>query len=161
MDQRYLVTLAREFRAGEGSFLLQLRIDLYWDKEAFDRLTEAMRACCKDYQYSQGQIERELKKQEQLTEQQLEDEPFADAYYLRKNEHDTMLPRWLAEGFWYLSTFVRAHTSHPAWQQTIAREPEYFSKSYERLNALASWFFSGELPWTDEEKGWVSTIVSS
>lgn len=156
MDKRYLTTLAREFRAGEGSFLLQLRIDLYWDKEAFLRLTEAMRACCKDYQYSREQIEREFNEQSQLTDEQLEDEQFADEYYLRRNEYDTMLPRWLADGFWYLSTFVRGHTSHPAWERTIAQEPEYFSQAYERLDDLASWFFSGQLPWIDEEKGWVS-----
>src|SRR5947209_3744657 len=157
MDESYLKTLAHEFRAGEDSFLLQLRIDLYWDKEAFDRLTEAMRQCCKHYQYSQDQIDRELREQEQLTKEQIEDEQFADEYYLQKQ--DTMLPRWLAEGFWHLSTFVRDWTSHPAWEKTIDREPEYFAKAYERLDDLASWFFSGNCPWIDEEKGWASTFV--
>lgn len=154
MDRQYLSTLAREFRAGEGSFVLQLRINLYWDKDAFRRLTEAMRACCKDYQYSQEQFERDAKEQEPLTEEQLEDEQFADEYYLQKNANDTKLPRWLADGFWFLSTFVRGYTSHPAWTQTIAREPEYFSNAYERLDDLASWFFSGCCPWIDEGKGW-------
>jgi hypothetical protein len=154
MAERYLTILAREFRAGEGSFLLQLRIEMYWDRDAFRRLTEAMRTCCKDYQYSQEQLERDLKEQEQLTEEQLEDEQFADEYSLHKNENDTMLPRWIADGFWYLSTFVRDHTSHPAWEQTIAREPEYFSHAYARLDDLADWFFSGQCPWIDEEKGW-------
>src|SRR5262249_46560358 len=84
MDRPYLTTLAREFRAGQGSFLLQLRIDMYWDKDAFRRLTEAMRACCKDYQYSPEQRARDLKEQEQLTEEQMEDEQFADEYYLQK-----------------------------------------------------------------------------
>jgi hypothetical protein len=154
MDKHYLTILAREFRAGEGSFLLQLRIDMYWDKDAFGHLTEAMRACCKDYQYSQEHLERDLQEQEQLTQEQMEDEQFADEYYLHKNEDDTMLPRWLADGFWYLSTFVRDHTSHPAWEQTIACEPEYFSHAYTRLDDLASWFFSGCCPWIDEEKGW-------
>src|SRR6185437_11432252 len=100
---------------------------------------------------------RDLVEQEQFTEEQVEDEQFADAYYIQKNE--TLLPQWLADGFWYLSTFVRGHTSHPAWEQTIAEEPEYFSQAYERLDALASWFFSGQSPWTDEEKGWASTFV--
>lgn len=93
MDERYLTILAHEFRAGGGSFLLQLRIERYWDKDAFHRLTEAMRACCKDYQYSQEHLERDLKMQKQLTEEQLKDEQFADEYYLHKNEDDTMLPR--------------------------------------------------------------------
>ena len=154
MEKHYLTTLAREFRAGEGSFLLQLRIEMYWDKNAFRRLTEAMRACCRDYQHSQEQHERFRKEQEQLTEAQMADEQFADEYYPHHNGNDTMLPRWLAEGFWCLSTWVRDHTSHPAWEKTIAQEPEYFSHAYNRLDELASWFFSGECPWIDEEKGW-------
>jgi hypothetical protein len=48
MDGQYLIPLAHEFRAGEGSFLLQLRIDMYWDKDAFRRLTEAMPVCCNE-----------------------------------------------------------------------------------------------------------------
>lgn len=154
MEQQYLTILAREFRAGEGSFLLRLRNEMYWDKDAFRRLTEAMRACCQDYQHSQEQQERFRKEQEQLTEEQMADEQFADEYYLHHNGDDTMLPRWLADGFWYLSTFVRGHTSHPAWEKTIAQEPEYFSHAYDRLDDLASWFFGGECPWIDEEKGW-------
>ncbi|HEU5377497.1 MAG TPA: hypothetical protein VFV38_18905 [Ktedonobacteraceae bacterium] len=58
MEQRYLTILAHEFRAGEGSFLLRLRNEMYWDKDAFHRLTEAMRTCCRDYQHSQEQQKR-------------------------------------------------------------------------------------------------------
>jgi hypothetical protein len=154
MEKRYLTILAREFRAGEGSFLLRLRNEMDWDKDAFRRLTEAMRACCRDYQHSHEQHEQFRKEQEQLTEEQMADEQFADEYYPHHNGNDTMLPRWLADGFWYLSTFVRGHTSHPAWEKIVAQEPEYFSHAYERLDDLASWFFSGECPWIDEEKGW-------
>ena len=39
-------TLAHEFKAEDGSFLLTLRIELIWDDAAFQRLTEAMAACC-------------------------------------------------------------------------------------------------------------------
>lgn len=53
MDSDYRSILWSEFFAEEGSFLLQLRVDLYWDKAAFDRLTEAMRACCKEYEREQ------------------------------------------------------------------------------------------------------------
>jgi hypothetical protein len=37
--------LRREFDAEEGSFLLQLRCDLVWDKAAFSRLVAAMEKC--------------------------------------------------------------------------------------------------------------------
>ncbi|GAB3660046.1 hypothetical protein GCM10028833_39280 [Glycomyces tarimensis] len=42
----YLETLRREFEAQEGSFLLQMRCDLKWDRAAFTRLERAMRAVC-------------------------------------------------------------------------------------------------------------------
>lgn len=42
-----LDVLRGEFSAQEGSFLLQLRCDLVWDRAAFTRLTEAMLAYCR------------------------------------------------------------------------------------------------------------------
>jgi len=45
MDEA-MKTLAREFAAEEGSFLLRLRCDLAWDRAAFTRLERAMRAAC-------------------------------------------------------------------------------------------------------------------
>ncbi|MFC4035996.1 hypothetical protein ACFO3J_31710 [Streptomyces polygonati] len=45
MDEAIEV-LRREFEAEEGSFLLQLRGDLMWDRAAFTRLERAMRAAC-------------------------------------------------------------------------------------------------------------------
>jgi hypothetical protein len=41
-----LELLRREFAAEEGSFLLQLRCDLHWDRGAFSRLEQAMRRVC-------------------------------------------------------------------------------------------------------------------
>ena len=130
-----LAILWHEFMAEPGSFLLKLRIEYRWDKVAFDRLTEAMRKCCKEYE------------QKQKTEE----------YYL----HYILdkVPRWLASGFWFLSHIVRDITVHPAWDEQREREPEYFNKAYERLDRLALWFFEGQCPWNDEEKGWRSTIV--
>jgi hypothetical protein len=41
--------LQREFEAADGSFLLCLRSDLVWDRAAFTRLEQAMRAACELY----------------------------------------------------------------------------------------------------------------
>jgi hypothetical protein len=41
-----LELLRQEFRAEDGSFLLQLRVDLHWDRQAFTRLEQAMRRVC-------------------------------------------------------------------------------------------------------------------
>ena len=41
-----LELLRHEFNAGDGSFLIQLRVDLHWDRHAFSRLEQAMRRVC-------------------------------------------------------------------------------------------------------------------
>ena len=121
MNEDYLPVLWREFFSEEGSFLLQLRVAHDWDREAFERLTNAMTLCCKDYE------------QEQKTEEQ------------RMQAIQVKLPRWLASGFWFLSTEVRVltDTRHRYWEKEIARDPKYHEKAYERLDALAFWFFEG------------------
>lgn len=123
MIATYYDVLQREFAAEEGSFLLQLKCDMYWDKAAFTRLTEAMLECCRAYDL--------WDKNPTL---------MGDAY------DKTKLPRWLAEGFYYLATFVRGHTSHHAWEARIARERAYFEAAYEQLDDLADWFFTGRCP---------------
>ena len=123
MSDDWYGILQHEFNANEGSFLLQLRSNLVWDKGAFSRLVEAMVECCRAYDTSN-------------------DPPttaFPGSPY-----YELTVPRWLADGFWYLSTFVRDHTSHTAWHQKIAREPDYYNKAYERLFDLADWFFTGQ-----------------
>jgi hypothetical protein len=45
-DADDLELVRREFSAEDGSFLLQLRIDLHWDRHAFSRLEQAMRRVC-------------------------------------------------------------------------------------------------------------------
>lgn len=157
MVDKYLEVLAHEFSGGKGSFILQLRLDLYWDKDAFNRMTEAMYLCCKHYQYTKEQLEQEMKEQSLITEEQFEDKQFAIDFILRKK--DIMLPRWLAEGFWYVPQFTWDWTSHPSWEKKRASEPDYFKKAYNRLHSLADWFFTGRSPWIDEEKEWVSTFV--
>ncbi len=42
----YLTVLQNEFEAGEGSFLIQIRPDLNWDKTSFTRLISAMQTHC-------------------------------------------------------------------------------------------------------------------
>ncbi|MCY1139370.1 hypothetical protein OWR29_15325 [Actinoplanes sp. Pm04-4] len=42
--------LRHEFESAEGSFMLRLRTELRWDKEAFTRLERAMRSACADHE---------------------------------------------------------------------------------------------------------------
>lgn len=107
--KNYLEILKHEFDAEDGSFLIQLRCNLYWDKTAFERLTDAMKVCCES------------------------------------SEENQLLERWLAEGFWYVQDFVKAHTSHPNFSKPYS--PLYYEKAYERLDDLAYWFFTGESPY--------------
>jgi hypothetical protein len=48
----YLLLLRNEFEAGEGSFLIQIRPDLNWDKASFSRLITVMQRCCHEYSES-------------------------------------------------------------------------------------------------------------
>lgn len=130
-----LAILWHDFFSEPGSFLLKLHVEYRWDKEAFDRMTEAMRKCCKLFKQKPGTEDYHLH------------------YVLDK------VPRWLASGFWFLSHEARDITAHHAWDKEYRQEPEYFNKAYERLYYLAFWFFERQCPWLDEEKGWRSTFV--
>jgi hypothetical protein len=121
MADDYTAVLAHEFSAGEGSFLLQLRVQLIWDKVAFTRLIESMLACCRVYDAHERRA--------------------AGVGY---SADTALLPRWLAEGFWYVSWFVRGWTTHPSWAERTAPEQEYYDAAYERLSDLAYWFFMGD-----------------
>ncbi|MBC7797837.1 MAG: hypothetical protein H7Z37_13270 [Pyrinomonadaceae bacterium] len=104
-----LETLKREFDAEDDSFLIKLRCDFYWDKNAFERLTNAMKGYCE------------------------------------KNQENKLLERWIAEGFWFISHFVKDYSSHPHFPKPYT--PEYYEKAYERLDDLAYWFFFGQSPY--------------
>jgi hypothetical protein len=58
-DADDLELLRREFSAEDGSFLLQLRTDLHWDRQAFSRLEQAMRRTCTRLE-SRDQLDRWL-----------------------------------------------------------------------------------------------------
>jgi hypothetical protein len=45
--QDWRAVLQKEFAAEPGSFLVELRFDLRWDRAAFSRLTYAMEQCCR------------------------------------------------------------------------------------------------------------------
>jgi hypothetical protein len=116
----YLTVLREEFSAKEGSFLLFLRGEMIWNREAFTRLTQAMLAYCKGM------------------------------------ENEDFVPRWVAEGFWYMSFYVRGFTLHPRWKKIILQDEEYYERAYKRLDDLASWFFEGRCPSANPEKTFAS-----
>ena len=58
-DMDDIQLLWQEFNAADSSFLLQLRVDLHWDRHAFSRLEQAMRRVCTK-QETQAQLDRWL-----------------------------------------------------------------------------------------------------
>jgi hypothetical protein len=101
-----------------------------WDTVAFSRLTAAMLACCQAYDTANT----------------------TPTLWPNVPRDTAQVPRWLAEGFWYLATFVKDHTAHPAWRERIARAPTYYERAYRRLEDLADWFFSGSCPYQDPSR---------
>src|SRR5262249_57673260 len=58
------------------------------------------------------------------------------------HEGRDVIARWIAEGFWYLETFVPDHSGHPAFPRPHG--DEYYESAYERLHDLSYWLFVGE-----------------
>jgi len=57
------------------------------------------------------------------------------------------IPRWIAEGFWYLGWFVRDWSEHPNFPRQ--HDHTYYAHAYERLHDLASWLFIGQSPYEE------------
>ena len=64
-----------------------------------------------------------------------------------RQESRDRLDRWLAEGYWYLSDFVPAHTSHPDFPRP--GPAEYYEAATRRLRDLQNWFVTGRSPYLD------------
>jgi hypothetical protein len=63
-------------------------------------------------------------------------------------EERDQLPRWLVDGFSFASLFVRSWTGHPSFRRPESEE--YYEACLQRLDDLASWFFSGRSPYVAE-----------
>ena len=50
----YLDILRHELEADDDSFLIKMRVELEWDREAFSRMTEAMRIYCDSH--TEGEV---------------------------------------------------------------------------------------------------------
>ncbi len=66
----------------------------------------------------------------------------------RATVSEARVERWVAEGFWYLSWFVKDWTTHPNFPRPHGGE--YYQAAYEYLDGLAYWFFFDDSPWTDD-----------
>lgn len=66
---------------------------------------------------------------------------------VRTAEHGDKIPRWLAEGFWLLDTFVSDWSSHASFPRPLPSE--YYAAAYARLHDLAYWLFVGENPYQE------------
>lgn len=64
--------------------------------------------------------------------------------YLESDRDVENLPRWVAEGFWFLDHFVRQWTSHTDFPRTSTHE--YYEAAHQRLHDLAWWLFMGSSP---------------
>ena len=62
-------------------------------------------------------------------------------------EGQESLERWLAQGFWFMSWFVKDWTTHPGFHRP--QPQEYYENALDRLNDLSYWFFFGYSPYED------------
>jgi hypothetical protein len=62
-------------------------------------------------------------------------------------ENAEYFDRWLADGFWYLSFFVKSWASHENFLRELP--DEYYRDAFQLLFDLASYFFTGSHPYID------------
>jgi hypothetical protein len=123
--------LEHEFAGEDDTFLGRLHMDNVWDEEAFERLTDAMRACCEAYDDNMIQPPLHNMIQPPL--------PGMERAYDR-----TLPPRWLAAGFWYCYTEIEGYAHRAARQEATATDADKYSQGYYRLFFLATRFFTGD-----------------
>lgn len=70
--------------------------------------------------------------------------------YVRGRDHDAPIPRWVADGFWYLDWWVEDWSSHECFPRPHGEA--YYSAAYERLHALAFWLFTGSPMYEGEDE---------
>ena len=56
--------------------------------------------------------------------------------------------RWVAEGFWFLSWYVRSWSTHENFPREFSED--YYERAYGLLSDLAFFFFVGEHPYIDK-----------
>jgi hypothetical protein len=69
--------------------------------------------------------------------------------YLASDREKENLERWVAEGFWYLSHFVKDWTSNASFPKEFSTA--YYESAFERLYDLAHWLFVGESPYQTDD----------
>lgn len=67
-----------------------------------------------------------------------------------------MIERWLADGFWYLPSFVQSWTSHPDFPRK--QMPMDLRLACGLLEDLAHWFFTDDCPWEDPDS-WLQSLL--
>jgi hypothetical protein len=67
---------------------------------------------------------------------------------VKSRNPEVPIPRWLAEGFWFLDWFVKDWSTHPNFPRPLAER--YYRRAYERLHDLAYWLFMGKSPYENE-----------
>ena len=65
--------------------------------------------------------------------------------HCEKHSQDKKVERWIAEGFWFIPTFVRDWSSHENFPRLFP--DKYYIKACNLLDELAFWFFMGTNPW--------------
>ena len=55
------------------------------------------------------------------------------------------IPRWIAEGFWFLDFFVKEWSGHENFPRPA--DTRYYERANQRLHDLAFWLFTGQSPY--------------
>lgn len=71
--------------------------------------------------------------------------------YCRSLEEEVKLEREIAEGFWFISHFVRDWTTHEGFRNANKLPEEYYIEAYELIYHLSWWYFTNDCPFISED----------
>lgn len=64
--------------------------------------------------------------------------------YCKHRQLSNQLDKEIAQGFWFISWFIKDWTSHPDFRKANKFSDNYYTESYELIHDLSWWYFMEE-----------------
>lgn len=71
--------------------------------------------------------------------------------YCKQKQSNDPLDKEIAQGFWFVSWFIKDWTSHPDFRKANKFSEDYFNQSYELIYDLSYWYFMEESIYSEEK----------
>lgn len=72
--------------------------------------------------------------------------------YCKHKQEEDPLDKEIAQGFWFVSSYIREWTSHPDFRKANKFSDDYYTQSYDLIYDLSYWYFMEEPIFIEEEE---------